>query len=93
MLGQKESKKDCLKSKQKGQIKQKRICRKIKSKENILKEKNILDQKCIEIRKYRILAEGPESGKIKIKNVQPNRSSCFAGYRQHIYECLVLLYR
>ena len=29
------------------------------------------------------------------KKIQPNRSSCLAGYREHvyIYECLVLLYR
>ena len=27
------------------------------------------------------------------KKVQPNRSSRLAGYREHIYECLVLLYR
>ena len=27
------------------------------------------------------------------KKFQPNRSSRLAGYREHIYECLVLLYR
>ena len=27
------------------------------------------------------------------KKIQPNRSSRLAGYREHIYECLVLLYR
>ena len=27
------------------------------------------------------------------KKIQPNRSSRLAGYRKHIYECLVLLYR
>ena len=27
------------------------------------------------------------------KKFQPNRSSRLAGYTQHIYECLVLLYR
>ena len=27
------------------------------------------------------------------KKFQPYRSSCLAGYREHIYECLVLLYR
>ena len=27
------------------------------------------------------------------KKIQPNRSSRLAGYREHIYECLVLFYR
>ena len=27
------------------------------------------------------------------KKFQPNRSSRLAGYREHIYECLVLIYR
>ena len=27
------------------------------------------------------------------KKFQPNRSSRLAGYREHIYDCLVLLYR
>ena len=27
------------------------------------------------------------------KKFQPNRSSRLAGYREHIYECFVLLYR
>ena len=27
------------------------------------------------------------------KKIQPNRSSRLAGYTQHVYECLVLLYR
>ena len=27
------------------------------------------------------------------KKFQPNRSSRLAGYREHLYECLVLLYR
>ena len=27
------------------------------------------------------------------KKFQPNRCSRLAGYREHIYECLVLLYR
>ena len=30
---------------------------------------------------------------VSTNNVQPNRSSRLAGYKQHIYECLVLLYR